>query len=175
LRRLQRNASQPDSSAPSPREASPRRRWTRAARILAPLVVVALLLLAGAQYVRQSVDVERVVRQQIIPRLEEQIGTRIEVGRVESDYISRVTLHDVVIGRDKRSPLGALFQVKSAVLDLDIISLALKRSDALTALRRVVLNSPQVVLQRDARGALNWAKLFKRGPKIRKCSGWATL
>lgn len=136
----------------------------RSVRGLGALVVLALLMAAGGRYVRQRLDIENQVRRVLLPQLEKQLGVPIEVGRVESDYLSRVTLHDVVIGRDKRLPLGALLQAPSIRLDIDLIALALHRgdiaSDPMRALSGVRLQSPQVVLSRDKRGAFNFERLL---------------
>ncbi len=165
LNRLRRpSPSRPDalgvaaSQAPIPK---PRRSRRRLAWLLTPLIVIALLILGGDLYVRQNFNVEKIVRTQVLPQLAKQLNAKVEIGSIDSDYISRVTLHDVVIGRDAKLPLGALAQIKTATLSLDIPALALHRTDALGALRSVDLDAPRVVVQRDAKGAINWVKLWK--------------
>ncbi len=139
-------------------------RSARAARWLTPPLLLAIFLLAGAGYIRQRLDVEGEVRRHVLPALQKQLGTRIEVGRIESDYLSRVTLHDLVIGRNAALPVGALLRAKTVRLDLDLIGLALRRApladNPLLALRRARLVEPQIYVERDAQGRLNWQRLF---------------
>ena len=177
LSRLRRSPSRPDA----PRAAHPqrvldsRRKRRRFAWILTPLVVIALLFLAGTLYVRQNFDVEKIVRTQVVPQLAKQLNAKVEIGSIDSDYVSRVTLHDIVIGRDAKLPLGALAQIKTATLSLDIPALALHRTDALGALRSIDLDSPRIVVQRDARGQLNWSKLWKPSPQTSSTQWTGTL
>ncbi|HVF10046.1 MAG TPA: hypothetical protein VNA16_04545, partial [Abditibacteriaceae bacterium] len=140
------------------------RQWrpSRPTLLLAPLVFVAIILLIGRRYALQRLDIEGTVRHQLIPQLEKQFGTSIEVGRIESDWLSRVILRDVVIGRDEKLPLGALLRVKTAILNIDLISLALHRTEPLNALSKASLLSPQLYLERDTKGQLNWLNLFKQ-------------
>lgn len=176
LSQLRRRASgRSENAAPGSPNLKPHRTKARLSRLIAPLVVLALLLVGGNFYVRQNFNVEKIVRGQVIPQLEKQLQARVEIGRIESDYISGVTLHDVVIGRDKNLPLGALAQVKSATINLDIPALVLHRTDALGALRSVDLQSPRVVIRRDAKGQLNWAKLWKSSPDIAATRWTGTL
>jgi len=176
LSQLRRRASgRSENAAPGSPNLKPHRTKARLSRLIAPLVVLALLLVGGNFYVRQNFNVEKIVRGQVIPQLEKQLQARVEIGRIESDYISGVTLHDVVIGRDKNLPLGALAQVKTATINLDIPSLVLHRTDALGALRSVDLQSPRVVIRRDAKGQLNWAKLWKSSPDISATRWTGTL
>ena len=176
LSQLRRRASgRSENAAPGSPNLKPHRTKARLSRLIAPLVVLALLLVGGNFYVRQNFNVEKIMRGQVIPQLEKQLQARVEIGRIESDYISAVTLHDVVIGRDKNLPLGALAQVKTATINLDIPALVLHRTDALGALRSVDLQSPRVVIRRDAKGQLNWAKLWKSSPDIAATRWTGTL
>jgi len=176
LSQLRRRAlGRSENAAPGSPDLKPHRTKARLSRLIAPLVVLALLLVGGNFYVRQNFNVEKIVRGQVIPQLEKQLKARVEIGRIESDYISGVTLHDVVIGRDKNLPLGALAQVKTATINLDIPSLVLHRTDALGALRSVDLQSPRVVIRRGAKGQLNWAKLWKSSPDISATRWTGTL
>jgi hypothetical protein len=151
--------------APSParrglkRGVGPRGLW-----LLSPLVVLALIFITGARYARQSVDVEKIARRQLIPQVEKLLGKRVEVGRVESDFFGRVTVHDIVIGRSKSSPIGALFRAKSATLSLDTLALLTKRSTPIGALRSVALDSPQVDLERGRDGKWNILQLVRKAP-----------
>jgi hypothetical protein len=130
--------------------------------LMAP-VLVALLVIGGVRVARQRLNVENVVRRSVIPEIEKQFGGKVEIGRIESDYVSGVTLHDVVVGRDPALPTGALLQAKSIRLQLNIIELALRRqsADPLQALSGVQLESPQLYLERDVKGRLNWQRFFK--------------
>lgn len=138
-------------------------RGPRLLMVLVPLVFLALLLIIGRRYVLQRVDVERIVRAEVIPRLEREIGRPIEIGRVESDWLSRVVIHDIVVGRDPASPAGALLQVRRATLDVDAVGLLMRRKAGLSAVSGVALESPQIDLRRDARGRINWLELFNKG------------
>ena len=136
--------------------------------ILSPLVVLALLYIVASRWVAQAVDVEGIARREIIPQLERQIGRRIEVGRVESDLSGltpRVTLHDIVIGRDARSPVGALFRARSATLSLDAWAILARRSTPIGAIRAIHLEAPQTDLKRGRDGKWNLLELANRGPQ----------
>lgn len=152
-------------------------RGPRGLRVFAPLVLIALLVIVGRRYAIQTLDVERSVRAEIIPQLEKELGQKIEVGRVESDWLSRVRIYDIVIGRTRKSPLGALIQAKSATVYLDPIGLALRRLSPLQALRGIELDGAQIWARRDARGRLNLLELVKKrsGPQGPKWAGWIRL
>ncbi|MDF2441509.1 MAG: hypothetical protein JWN98_2493, partial [Abditibacteriota bacterium] len=152
-------------------------RGPRGLRVLAPLVMIALLVIVGHRYALQTIDVERSVRAEIIPQLEKELGQKIEVGRVESDWLSRVRLYDIVIGRNRNSPLGALIQARSATIFLDPIGLALQRLSPLQALQGIDLDRPQIWARRDARGRLNLLELVKKraGPEGDKWAGWVRI
>jgi hypothetical protein len=141
----------------------------RATRAALPLVCLALMLMIGRRYAVQQLDVETIVRRQVIPQLEAQYRTTIEVGAVESDWLNRVVLHDIVIGRDLSSPLGALAKARSVTLNLDITGLALRRVTPIEAVHGVALDEPQLWVLRDAKGRFNFQDLLPdtqtRGPK----------
>lgn len=132
----------------------------RATRVGLPLIILTLMLILGRRYTLQRFDIEGTLRRQIIPQLEAQYHTKIEIGPVESDWLSHVIVRDVVIGRDASSPLGALARARTITLYLDFIGLALRRPP-LDTLRGVRLDEPQIFLQRDANGKLNFADLLK--------------
>ncbi len=132
----------------------------RAARMALPLVLLAMMLMIGRRYTVQQLDVEKIVREQVIPQLEAQYHTKIEVGPVESDWLSRVILHDVVVGRDLSSPLGALAKAQTVTVNLDVVGLALRRVTPLQAVNAVTLDEPQAFVKRDEKGRLNWQDLF---------------
>ncbi len=136
--------------------------------ILSPLVMLALIYIVASRWVAQAVDVEGLARREIIPQLERQLGKRIEVGRIESDFSGltpRVTLHQIVIGRDARSPLGALFQARWATLSLDAWGLISHRSTAIGSIRELHLEAPQLDVQRGQDGRWNLLELVKHRPK----------
>lgn len=124
-------------------------------------IVLILLVVVGRRYA--AIDIERTVRNQVIPALEAQIGQKIEVGRVESDYVSQVTLYDIVVGRNKSLPRGALLRAKKAIVTVDVVGLALRRVTALEAITSVVIFEPDLFVERDSRGSFNIMRLFKRG------------
>ncbi|HEX8235435.1 MAG TPA: translocation/assembly module TamB domain-containing protein [Abditibacteriaceae bacterium] len=161
-RHLQRTQDNGSSSLPARLS---RARFSRAqvVRWLMAPVLMALLLIGGLRVVRQRLDVENVVRRSVLPELEKQFGGKVEIGRIESDYVSGVTLHDVVVGRDAALPTGALLQARVIRIQLNIIQLALHRqsADPLHALSGVQLESPQLYLERDAAGRLNWQRFLK--------------
>jgi hypothetical protein len=146
---------------------------TRRARItfaLMPMVAICLLVIVFTRFTRQQVNVENQVRNRILPQLEKEFGLPLEVGRIESDYLSRVVLHDVVLGRNAKLPLGAMLQARTVTLRLNMISLLGNRDQPFAALKTVEIAAPQMFLQRDARGRLNWEKLLSG----RKRTGTAT-
>ncbi len=132
----------------------------RVSRVGLPLIILTLMLILGRRYTLQRFDIEGTLRRQIIPQLEAQYRTKIEIGPVESDWLSHVVVRDVVIGRDASSPLGALARARTITLYLDFVGLALRRPP-LETLRGVRLDEPQVFVQRDAKGKLNFADLLK--------------
>lgn len=140
----------------------------RATRGLTALVVGALLLISGRWYFGQRFnlggEVERVLRAQLIPQLEQQLGAKVEVGHVETDWLGRVVLRDVTIGRDAKLPTGALATARSVTINLDLPGLALRRVAFPAAIRTVALEGPQIYLRRDKRG-LNWANMLGKGGK----------
>ena len=134
----------------------------RVSRAALPLIFIAMLLIIGRRYTVQQLDVEKIVRQQLIPQLEAQYKTKIEVGAVESDWLSRVIVHDIVIGRDLASPIGALAKIQTATVNLDLVGLALKRLTPLQAINAATLEKPQFYLFKDAKGHLNWQDLLPK-------------
>jgi uncharacterized protein YneF (UPF0154 family) len=144
------------------RPISSRRQLALALTSVALLVLLVLGVFIGRRYTQQKLNVESSIRAQLIPALEKQLGKKVEVGRIESDYASRLVLHDVVIGRDSASPLGALFQAKTVTLHLSVVNLLLHQSEPLQAVSRVVLDAPQLDLQRDDKGLFNLSTLFKK-------------
>lgn len=134
----------------------------RATRVALPLVFIALMLMLGRRYTIQQLDVEKIVRQQVIPQLEAQYHTKIEVGPVESDWLNRVILHKVVIGRDLSSPLGALAKAQKITVNLDVVGLALRRVTPLQAVTGITLDEPQAFLYRDSKGHFNWQDLIPK-------------
>lgn len=148
----------------------------RVSRAALPLLLLALMLTLGRRYTLQHIDVERVVRSQVIPQLETQYHTKIEVGAVDSDWLSRVILRDIVVGRDPNSPLGALARVRRVTVNLDLVGLAIRRVQPLDAVRSVMLDEPQLLVLRDAKGRLNLQDLLgKQKSGGQKWSGRATI
>ncbi|MBW3636969.1 MAG: hypothetical protein KY445_11005, partial [Armatimonadetes bacterium] len=137
----------------------------RATRGLTALVVGALFLMSGRWYFGQRINLsgeaERVLRAQLIPQLEKRLGAKVEVGAVETDWLGRVTMRDVVIGRNTKLPTGALAKIRSVTIGLDLPGLALRRVSPAEAVRSVALENPQIYVRRDQTG-INWQKLLQR-------------
>ncbi len=140
---------------------------------MTPLLFGALVVLCGRTYIGQRLNLsdraERILRAQIGPQLEKQLGERVEFGRVETDWLGRVTVRDIFIGRDARLPTGALLRAQSATLELDLPGIALGRAALPGAVRSVSIQNPQIYLRRDARG-FNLARLLPKksgGPGTR--------
>ena len=137
------------------------------ARVSRGVGAVVLLTLAGLGIrgiIGQRLDItgqiERAVRAKYIPQLEKQLGQHVEVGEFSTDLLGRVTVHDVVIGRNANLPTGALIRAKSLTIGLDIIGLALGREKPLDAVNRVTIQSPQVYLERLPDGKFNLQSLL---------------
>ena len=131
------------------------------------LGAVALLAVAGlgvrglfGQRLDIASQIERAVRAKYIPQLEKQLGQKVEVGEFSTDLLGRVTVNDVVIGRNAKLPTGALIRAKSLTLGLDIIGLALGREKPLDAVNRVTIQSPQVYVERLPNGKFNLESLL---------------
>lgn len=143
----------------------------RATRGLTALVVGALFLLSGRWYFGQKLnlsgELERVVRAQLIPQLEKRLGAKVEVGAFETDWLGRVTMRDVVVGRDAQLPTGALAQVRGVTIGLDLPGLALRRVTIPEAIRSVALDGPQIYVRRDQSG-INWQKILQRETQTAK-------
>jgi hypothetical protein len=158
--RLRRRAGTPLWRGPNPRR--------QLALAIAPISLLLIFFLAvtiGRRYASQKLNVETLIRSQLIPVLEKELGKKVEVRVIESDYSSHLVLRDVVIGRDSTSPVGALLQAKTVTVSLDAVSLVLHRDNPLLAITRVVLDAPQLDLRRDTHGVLNVSKLLKRRAK----------
>lgn len=138
----------------------------RATRGLTALVVLALLLIAGRFFVGQQLDVtgqiDRIVRRELIPQLEKELGEKIEIGEIESDWASRVILHNVVIGRNAKLPTGALAKIRRVTLNLDIVGLALKRAQIPDAIQSATLDGPEIYLERNRQNVWNFQKFLKK-------------
>jgi hypothetical protein len=136
----------------------------RATRGITMLVVGALLLVCGRWYFNQRVnvggEVERLLRAQLIPRLEKQLGAKVEIGAVQTDWLGRVVVQDVVIGRDATLPTGALAKIAKITVGIDLPGLVLGRAKMPDAIRSVLLDQPQIYLRRDKTG-INWAKMLQ--------------
>jgi len=153
--------------------ALPGRRLTRP---LGALVFFVLLALCVRAFVGQRFplarQIERAARAQYIPQLEKQLGQKIEVGAFSTDWLGRVHVEDIVVGRNPRLPTGALLQAKSATLSLDIVALATGRAKFPDAISGVDLEAPQLFLRRDARG-FNLASLFRSSSTTSATNRWS--
>lgn len=148
--------------------------WALASALSLMLLVVAIF--AVRNYTIKQIDLDGTLRAQLIPALEKELGHKIEVGKIESDYISQVVLHDVVIGRDKESPLGALAQARTITIYVNAVNLLLNRDDPLQAVSGIALQTPQLFIERDAQGRLNLADLFKdKARDGAKWRGWVQI
>lgn len=140
------------------------------------LLFFALFVLCVRAYFFQTLDLsgqtERVLRAQIAPQLEKALGAKVEFGEVETDWLGRVVIRQIVIGRDAKLPTGALFQAQSAILNLDLPGIALGRAAFPGAIRSVELQNPQIYLRRDARG-LNWANLLQKSGGAAQTPAWS--
>jgi hypothetical protein len=137
-----------------------RRLWALGSAAL--LILAVLVLTLGKRYTAQKLDVEENLRAQIIPALEKELGQKIEVGKIESDYFSRLVLRDIVIGRNKNSPIGALAKAKTVTIYLDAVQLVTHRAEPLQAISKITLDAPQVFVSRDKNGKFNVGDLFKK-------------
>ncbi|BCM93057.1 hypothetical protein IAD21_04944 [Abditibacteriota bacterium] len=106
-------------------------------------------------------QIERAARAQYIPQLEKQIGQKIEVGRFSTDWLGRLKVEDVVVGRNRSLPTGSLIAAKSVTISLDLAGLALGRTHFPDAITAVDLDSPSLYVRRDTKGQLNLSSLFK--------------
>jgi hypothetical protein len=135
----------------------------RATRGIAPIVFLGLIFLGSRLFVSQNLGVsgqiERVARRQYIPELEKQLGTKIEVGDFSTDWLGRVQINNIVVGRDDSLPTGALLQAKSATVSLDLISLALRRKAVIDAISRIDIDSPELYIERATSGKFNFQDL----------------
>ena len=139
----------------------------RGGRVTRGLGAVVLLGIAGLGvrgFFGQKLDIasqiERAARAKYIPQLEKQLGQKVEVGEFSTDLLGRVTVENVVIGRNASLPTGALIRAKSLTLGLDIVGLALGRVKPLDAVNRVQIQSPQVYLVREPNGKFNLQSLL---------------
>ncbi|PQV62779.1 hypothetical protein B1R32_12226 [Abditibacterium utsteinense] len=127
---------------------------------------LALLLLCARWYLGQKLDlsgqVERVLRAQIVPQLEKQLDQKVEFGAVETDWLGRVIVREMVIGRNANLPTGALARAKSVTIHLDLPGLVLRRATFPDAIQSVSLEAPQIYLSRDKNG-FNWTKILQSG------------
>jgi len=142
--------------------------WALASAFSLVLLVVAIFTVRN--YTISQIDIDGTLRAQLIPALEKELGRKIEVGKIESDYFSQITLHDVVIGRDQTSPIGALAQARKITIYVSAAHLLLNRDDPLQAVTGIALQGPQLFIERDAQGRLNLADLFK--DKARDGAKW---
>lgn len=142
--------------------ALPGSRLTRGA---SAVVLLALAGLGVRGLIGQRLDIsgqlERAARAKYIPQLEKQLGQKIEVGDFSTDLLGRVTVNDVVVGRNSGLPTGALLRAKSITLGLDIIGLALGKVQPIDAVNKITLNSPQAYIVRFPDGKFNLQSLVK--------------
>ncbi len=136
----------------------------RITRGVSVVVLLALVGLGVRGLIGQKLDIagqlERAARAKYIPQLEKQLGQKVEVGEFSTDLLGRVTVNDVVIGRNPALPTGALLRAKSLTIGLDIIGAALGRVKPLDAINRVQIQSPQVYLERQPNGKFNLESLL---------------
>ena len=139
-------------------------RGGRVTRGVGAVVLLALVGLGVRGLIGQKLDIasqiERAARAKYIPQLEKQLGQKVEVGEFETDLLGRVTVRDVVIGRNAQLPTGALIRAKSITIGLDIIGAALGRVAPLDAVNRVQIQSPQIYLVRERNGKFNLQSLL---------------
>lgn len=134
------------------------RAWTLSS--LAALLLVILVLTVGRRYVLQKINIEANLRSHLIPLLEKELGEKIEVEKIESDYFSRVVLRKITVGREPHLPLGALLHIERITVHISATTLLRYRNDPLRAVSKVVVDAPQLFIERDVNGRLNLADLF---------------
>ena len=138
-------------------------------RLTRGLGAIALIVIAGlgvrglvGQKLDLAAQVERAARAKFIPQLEKQLGQKVEVGEFSTDFLGRVTVKDLVVGRNPKLPTGALLRAKSLTLGLDIIGLALGQTKLPDAVNRVTIDAPQVYLERAPDGKFNLESLLPK-------------
>ncbi len=137
-----------------------------------PIGALIALLLAGLMVRGWTVwryglasQIESAARAQYIPQLERQIGQKIEVGKFSTDWLGRLQIEDIVVGRNAALQTGSLIAAKSVTISLDLAGLALGRTHFPDAITAVDVDSPSVYVRRNAKGELNLASLIKPSSK----------
>ena len=94
----------------------------------------------------------------ILEKAEHMMGRRIEMGALHVSFFPwvGVRVDDVHIANPQGFPNTDFLQVKSLDVRLALLPLLRKHIE----IRRFVLDSPQLMLERDASGAGNWKGLF---------------
>ena len=138
----------------------------RLTRGVGAVVLLALVGIGLRGIVGQRLDLagqlERAARAQFIPQLEKQLGQKVEVGEFETDFLGRVKLNDLVVGRNPQLPTGALLRAQSLTLGLDIIGLALGQTKFPDGINSVKIDSPEVYLERRPNGKFNLESLLPK-------------
>ena len=137
---------------------SRRRKWSVRGAIA--VLLIFLLLFIGWRYIAQNWNADQVVRRNVIPQLEAQLGQSVEVGAIETNYLSWIRLHDITVGRDSKIPGGALFTAKEIDVSLNIPAVALGKRDPLSSLHSVTIYQPALYVERDKSGIFNLSKLI---------------
>jgi len=134
------------------------RKWSVRGAIA--VLIIFVLLFIGWRYIAKNWNADQVVRRNVIPQLEAQLGQSVEVGSVETNYLSWVRLHDVTVGSDSKIPGGALFSAKEIDVSLNIPALALGKKDPLSSIRAATIYQPTLYVERDKSGIFNLSKLL---------------
>jgi len=143
--------------------------------LLSPLVLAGLTVVVLWHVAKPSVNVERVIQTRALPELRKALGMPIEIGSIDSDYLSRVVLNDVVIGRDakgQKTPFGAKLRARRVTLALDFLGLV-RGKEPLQALSSVTIDEPTLWYERDANGRSNWDSVLKKPSAPQSPRGWA--
>jgi len=120
------------------------------------LLLLAVLLLAAPFFI----DVNH-YKGLIIEKAEQATGRKIEMGQLHASLFPwiGVRLDDVRVANRSGFSDEAFLQIKSLDVQVALLPLLSKRVE----IKRFILDSPRLLLERDATGAGNWQDLFPSG------------
>jgi TamB, inner membrane protein subunit of TAM complex/Domain of Unknown Function (DUF748) len=142
-----------------------RLRGTRRARLIALVLILATLGVAGLLLYQRAIYLYEHLGEILVNQLHQQLGREVAIERVDARHIGRVILYGVAIAERERLAEGTLLRAPRVILRYRWQEMVWGSRDVMAAVTEIVVENPSGLLERDRTGDWNVAKLFRpRGP-----------
>ncbi|NCO32299.1 MAG: hypothetical protein GW893_00320 [Armatimonadetes bacterium] len=132
------------------------------------LLPLAGFLLIGFTVLRRGAPLPLQLQRLIVSQMSRELKTDVAVSRITGQWLSGITFHDMVVGRNARLPGGALFsapQVRVRYAGRDMLR---GRVEPLAGIRSVTVRDAVINVRRDPDGKWNFDKMIPEPGKPRR-------